>query len=137
MNIPVLAACVLLSAGAPILEAHPCVPPLPGPSYRVLQSEVERVNRIFTPFARRIDRWLERAGRGEPVPEDWVQQLLKLDERVQHVNAEVMLKDRPPEKVQRELERVWLDLCDLRRKNWCVVRQKRLSNPCRQGIQSP
>ena len=83
-----------------------------GPSYPVLGTEARRLNHRFYPYERRLDQLFERAEAGYCVSTETVRRLVLLDERVQHVNATVILKQEKPCKVQKEIKRIHRDLCE-------------------------
>ena len=89
-------------------------PPPCGPSYRELRAEIHRLNHTYYPYERLLDRYLARAGRDESVPRLLIKRLVLLDEQVQRVTAEVLLKEQPTWRIQRQIEKVRVELCELR-----------------------
>lgn len=76
------------------------------PDYRDLQQEVKCLNHAMVFFEIQLDRWLACSAKGAPTPKRLSQQLLRLDEAVQHVDAELILKEAPPEKIQKQIDRI-------------------------------
>ena len=88
------------------------------PSYRVLTAEAQCLSCQFMPFARVLDRIIQRSELDHPVPMALAGRLISLEEDVQHVNAETLLQVEPPCRVQREIEKIRAELCELRA-DWC------------------
>jgi len=74
------------------------------------------------PYERLLDRLIERAGFDHPVPTDLVRRLVSLDEEIQHVNAEVLLKVERRCKIQSEIAQIRADLCKLHA-DWRILTQ--------------
>ncbi len=85
------AGCALKCLPHPEFENRPLAA-----SYRLLEDRVNAVNHAFYPIGLEIG---EYAG-----PRHTENRLLRLDEKVQHVNAEIILKEVPPEKIQCQLD---------------------------------
>lgn len=71
--------------------------------FRSLKRQVECLNHRFAPFETAMDR--------TALPKCLCKRLIRVDNDLQHVNAAVFSREIAPEKIQRQIDRVALELC--------------------------